>query len=228
MVQSGNVKSLIDGLILPLNQDMSFAEVFLANHRFFVPAQKVFYGIVSWYNLKNERNLIPDSDLMLREYKTFVQSRVLRVILLWIKNHWQDFYCSARLMSDLNNFADYLSGESFNDYQKLIHSIREQRLSWYTLQYIPMFSGMNLVDDSLWSPEMDTDSFAHNLTLLDHLFFRQMRPDVYLHILATPGTIYGGGFNISLKTLLDYCGWFRMVNRNLIIGCCLPYVYLGT
>ncbi|KAJ3362039.1 Ras protein-specific guanine nucleotide-releasing factor [Kappamyces sp. JEL0680] len=176
------------------------------------PPHKIFRNLVEWYNVTADGSLKPGAEPMLRRNKKAIQFRAIRVILLWIRNHWQDFHENPQLMAELTEFVDYLAEESFGDNQKLVHAIREQRLAWFTYQFIPMFPGIREVDSGeRWCPEIDVELFAHDLTMLDHLFFRQMKPDVYFHILSRPGSVYGGGFNLILKTMLDYCGWFRMV-----------------
>jgi RasGEF N-terminal motif len=212
MVISGTLKALFDGLIIPIEQDMSYVEVFLACYKFFTTPQVLFQTLEEWYYVTEEGSLLPGAESMLKNTKRQIQSRSIRVILLWIRNHWQDFQLNPKLMSDLENFTHGMSKVSFGDNQKLIHAIREQKLSWFTSQYVPMFSGIKLQDSGkLWNIEMDTEAFAQNLTAIDNLFFRQMRPDYYLRLLATEQQMTGGAYNIALNTILTYCGWFRMV-----------------
>lgn len=191
---------------------MSYAEVFLATYRYFLEPLDLIDSLISWFKVTAVGSQMPNAEAALGRSKKFIETRCIRVLLLWIKNHWQDFHDAPVLHTELEIFIAYLFKESPGNYQKIIHATREQRLSWYTYQYIPMFSDVRAVDASkIWGPDMNTDLFAHNLTMLDHLFFRKMRPDQYLQILAVPGTIFGGGFNVPLKTLLEYCGWTRMV-----------------
>lgn len=192
--------------------DLSYPEVFLASYRFFVSPLEVFHCLTRWYNVTDEGSTFPDAESEIRFFKRSVQQRCLRIILLWIRNHWQDFLDNQSLWSLLRSFTKELSSDSFLDYQKIMHAIREERLNWMTSQYIPMFPGIKATDTGeMWSAELDTIKFAHDLTMLDHTIFRQMKPDLYLQVLSNPGNLYSGAYNIPLKGLFDYCNWFRMV-----------------
>ncbi|KAH6570257.1 hypothetical protein BASA60_007861 [Batrachochytrium salamandrivorans] len=184
----GTCKDLMDGLIFPLDQDMSFAEVFLASYRFFMPAQELLDSLIGWYNADAEEMRLTGSEAFLRKNRKHIQTRAVRVLLTWIL--------------------------SFGNNQKLTQAIREQRLSWYTYQYIPMFPGARASGQEKtrpWISEWDIDDLAQNLTMIDHLFFRQMKPDMYLQILHTPAQVQGGGFSVPLKAIMDLCHWFRTV-----------------
>ena len=184
---------------------------------------EVFQHLSEWYNVSADGSIIPNAQEIVHENRKAIQVRSLRIILLWIRNHWQDFLDNHGLWSQLRNFSKYLSNESFPDFQKIMHAIREERLSWMTTQYIPMFPGMIERDSTaFWCAEVDTDKFAHDLTMLDHIFFRQIKPDLYFQMLAKPGTLLNGAFNIPLKGLFDYCNWFRMVN-SLVGNECLLF-----
>ncbi|KAJ3326300.1 hypothetical protein HDV06_000176 [Boothiomyces sp. JEL0866] len=211
MITSGDVKSLLDSLLFPIDQDMSFAEVFLANYRFFVSSMDVFECLIGWYNSDLEPGQKPASDANYRKLKKNVQQRSLRILLVWIRNHWNDFHVNPKLYGALNDFINVLATESFGNNQKLVHAVREQRLSWYTSQYIPMFS-MDRSNSDFSRPlifEWEPYVFSDNLTMVEHYLFRQVKPDTYLQLLAVPADIAGGGYNLPLKTLLDYCAWFR-------------------
>ncbi|KAJ3262063.1 hypothetical protein HK103_003919 [Boothiomyces macroporosus] len=211
MITSGDVRSLLDSLLFPIDQDMSFAEIFLANYRFFVSSMEVFECLIGWYNSDLEPGQKPASDANYRKLKKNVQQRSLRILLVWIRNHWNDFHVNPKLYSALNDFINTLATESFGNNQKLVHAVREQRLSWYTSQYIPMFT-MDRSNPDFSRPlifEWEPYFFADNLTMVEHYLFRQVKPDMYLQLLAVPADIAGGGYNLPLKTILDYCAWFR-------------------
>nr|KAJ3423248.1 hypothetical protein HK105_007584 [Polyrhizophydium stewartii] len=214
MVMLGSPKDLMDGLIFPLDQDMSFAEVFVATYRFFMPAQDLLDCLVGWYNADAEDTRFPGSEAFLRKNRKQIQNRAVRVLLMWIRNHWHDFHNDPRLYAELNFFVDYLGKVSFGNNQKLTQAIREQRLSWYTYQYIPMFSATRSGGPDQtkpWIAEWDIDDLAQNLTMIDHLHFRQLKPDMYLQLLHKPAQIKSGGFNVPFKIVMELCHWFRTV-----------------
>ncbi|KAL5033167.1 hypothetical protein BDV3_000181 [Batrachochytrium dendrobatidis] len=214
IVVLGTVKDLMDGLIFPLDQDMSFSEIFLASYRFFMPPQELLESLIGWYNADASETRLAGSEAFLRKNRKYIQIRAVRVLLTWIRNHWHDFHNNQCLYAELNFFVDYLAKVSFGNNQKLTQAIREQRLSWYTYQYIPMFSGIRssvLEHTRPWIAEWEIDDFSQNLTMIDHLFFRQLKPDMYLQILHKPASIQGGGFNVPFKAILDFCHWFRTV-----------------
>ncbi len=86
-------------------------------------------------------------------------------------------------------------------------------MSWYTHTYVPIFStsGEIPATNKPWVLDYDIDEWASNLVEIDHLFFRQISPDIYFKLLQTPGRVEHGGGYLPLKILLDYCHWFRTV-----------------
>lgn len=76
-----------------------------------------------------------------------------------------------------------------------------------------MFSGgrVNADTGNPFISDWDIEAFAHNLTMVDHLLFRKLKPDIYFQILSIPGKLESGAYNVPLKILLEYCAWFRMV-----------------
>lgn len=93
---------------------------------------------------------------------------------------------------------------------------KTQRLSWYMTQYIPPFSAKRapVAESSkpwgiLWEP----DAFAAQLTLIDHHYFRQIRPDTYLSLLQNRVPREKAHTDEATKVLMDYVGWFRLVSR---------------
>ncbi|KAI8611758.1 ras guanine nucleotide exchange factor domain-containing protein [Chytriomyces sp. MP71] len=60
----------------------------------------------------------------------------------------------------------------------------------------------------LWEPH----AFAAQLTLIDHHYFRQIRPDTYLCLLKRSVERGGVGGDDAVKVLMDYVGWFRLVS----------------
>eukprot|EP00842_Homolaphlyctis_polyrhiza_P000991 jgi/Hompol1/1893/HPOL_005774-RA len=214
IVISGSRKDLLDGLIFPLYQDMSYAEVFLATYRYFMPASHVLDCLIGWYNADAEEQTHPGSEAFLRKNRKQIQTRAIRVLLAWIRNHWHDFHNDPKLNAEINFFVDYLAKVSFGNNQKLAQAIREQRLTWYTYQYIPMFPvGRSATSEhpKPWIADWETDDFAHNLTMIDHLYFRQLKPDMYLQILQHPANVKGGGFNVPLKIIMEAALWFRTI-----------------
>ncbi|KAJ1336673.1 hypothetical protein BSLG_006992 [Batrachochytrium salamandrivorans] len=197
----GTCKDLMDGLIFPLDQDMSFAEVFLASYRFFMPAQELLDSLIGWYNADAEEMRLTGSEAFLRKNRKHIQTRAVRVLLTWIRNHWHDFHNDQHLFAELDFFVNYLGKVSFGNNQKLTQAIREQRLSWYTYQYIPMFPGARASGQEKtrpWISEWDIDDLAQNLTMIDHLFFRQMKPDIT--VVGYTATVIAKESNIKKKT----------------------------
>ncbi|TPX65868.1 hypothetical protein SpCBS45565_g04905 [Spizellomyces sp. 'palustris'] len=243
IITSGKPEDLMDALIFPLDQDMSYAEVFLATYRFFMTGKPLLDNLIEWYNVDLDQDLLSSSapvastsqdttdsvetptatanpafhhqhEQFLKKHRKHIQSRAIRVLLMWIKDHWHDFQEDGVLYLTLMAFLDHVSSVSFGDGQKMTQAIREQRLSWYTTQYIPFFpSKRGVMNDNtkpwalVWSPE----DFAREVTYVDHFLFRQIRPDAYLHVLARPVAKEGAGRNVALKVLLEYIGWFRLV-----------------
>jgi hypothetical protein len=208
MVTSGTPLELIESLLFPLDQDMSYTHVFLATYKSFITPSDLFHILTKWYHIPE-----PQDQFQKRTRKQ-IQHRVIRVFLTWIHHHYLDFHGSS-LLESMNVFADSLVHDSFSHHQKLVHAIREQRLSWYTLQYVPVFSGGRVTESGQpYVQEWTVEAFAHNLTMVDHILFRRLKPDMYLHLLWNPGTIDHGAYNVPLKLLLEWCLWFRMVQRN--------------
>ncbi|KAJ3417635.1 hypothetical protein HDV05_000092 [Chytridiales sp. JEL 0842] len=214
-VSSGPAEALIDALIFPLNQDNSYAEVFLATYRFFLPASDVLTSLIEWYNVEVDEEATPQQELYLKKNRKFFRQRAIKVILTWVKNHWHDFHSDPSLLEELTLFVSDVSEISFGDSQKLTQAIREQRLSWYMSQYIPPFSTKRAPHSEsakpwglMWEPE----AFAEQLTLIDNHYFRQIRPDTYLHILQKPVARNEARNNAAFKVLMDYVRWFRLVS----------------
>ena len=137
-----------------------------------------------------------------------IQARAIKVLNLWINNHWYDFRNNSSLFDNLTNFVEDLEKSSFTSNQRLSQAIREQRLQWYTMQFVPMFSsegGINEKKD--WSVEQ----FAQNLTSIDVLLFKKLKPDIYFQVLSEAGSVECGGFNVPMKMLLEHCEWFKTV-----------------
>jgi hypothetical protein len=220
MIASGKPVELLESLIFPLDQDISYTQVFLATYRFFISPYELFNTLKHWYEVEKDTII---ADVNQRKLKKGIQDRCIRVFIVWINHHWIDFHTHNVLFEQLTTFTDELARDSFSNNQKLVHAIREQRLSWYTLQYVPMFSGGRVNEDG--KPhlgEWEIEAFAHNLTMIDHLLFRKLKPDVYFQILFSSGTIDHGAHNVPLKILLEYCQWFRMVYR-IHVDCRLCY-----
>jgi RasGEF N-terminal motif len=194
--------------------DMSYSEVFLATYRYFIPPQKLLNCLIGWYNCEADDESIPGSEQFLKRSKKSIQARSVRVLVAWVRNHWIDFHENPKLLSDLSVFADYVSKISFGTYQKVIQAMREQRLSWYTHQYVPIFlapKASSPDQTKAWVHEWDPSDFAHNLIEVDHIFFRQLTPDCYFKLIQKSGNVEAGGSNLPLKVLLDICTWFRVV-----------------
>jgi hypothetical protein len=58
----------------------------------------------------------------------------------------------------------------------------------------------------------DAEEFAVQLTLTDHFFFQQVKPQTYLSLLYKPISKKGAAFQPGLKVILEYIGWFRLIS----------------
>jgi hypothetical protein len=58
----------------------------------------------------------------------------------------------------------------------------------------------------------DADEFAVQLTLTDHFFFQQIKPQSYISLLYKPVPKKGAAFHAGLKVILEYIGWFRLIS----------------
>ncbi|KAJ3052795.1 hypothetical protein HK097_005662 [Rhizophlyctis rosea] len=214
IVVAGTPDKLLDALIFPLGQDMTYADVFLSAYRFFLKPHEVFNWLVEWYNTDVDDDALPSQDHWLRKHRRYIQLRVTTVLLLWVKNYWNDFHRNPELFADLTAFVEFALPITFGASQKLMGCIREQRLTWYTTHYIPPFvTKRGNASDShrSWALQWDAKEFAQQLSLIDHMLFKQIRPDCYLHLLQAPVPREGGATNGPLKTCLEYVAWFRLV-----------------
>ncbi|KAJ3096201.1 hypothetical protein HDU97_006161 [Phlyctochytrium planicorne] len=211
----GPPEALIDALIFPLNQDNSYAEVFMATYRFFLPPMDVLTSLIEWYNVEVDEQATPQQEAYLKRNRKYFRARSIRSLLIWIKNHWHDFHCDRMLLDELMAFVAEVSEVSFGDSQKMTQAIREQRLAWYMTQYIPLFSNKRAASTESskpWGLLWEAEAFAEQLTLIDFDLFRQIRPDAFLHLMHKPAGREVGG-NVALKVLLEYCGWFRLLSN---------------
>ncbi|KAJ1536014.1 hypothetical protein HK096_001112, partial [Nowakowskiella sp. JEL0078] len=212
IISAGTPQALLDALIFPLGQNMAYSEIFLATYRFFLTAENLLTSLIEWYNVDVDDDCTSAQDLFLRKHRKYIQSRTTKVLLLWVKNHWQDFVDDKKLMDGLSKFLTQISQTSFGDSQKLTQAVREQRLTWYTYQYISPFPN-NRPQNTTRSFVLtwDSEDMANQLTLLDQFFFTQIRPHTYLRLMQSPVSRVGGAHNQALKMLLDYTAFFRLV-----------------
>ncbi|KAJ3021295.1 UNVERIFIED_CONTAM: hypothetical protein HDU68_009698 [Siphonaria sp. JEL0065] len=215
-ISSGDIESLVDALIFPLNQDNSYTEVFLASYRFFMPASELLTSLIEWYNVElDPSTATPSQEVYFKQRRRLFRGRAAKVLLTWIKNHWHDFHVDRELLDELNEFVGDLGEVCFGDGQRMTQAIREQRLSWYMTQYIPPFSAKrapSLESAKPWGLLWEPEAFAAQLTLIDHHYFRQIRPDMYLSLLQKRVPREKCAGDASLKVLMDYVSWFRLVS----------------
>ncbi|KAI9008184.1 ras guanine nucleotide exchange factor domain-containing protein [Gaertneriomyces semiglobifer] len=238
IVTAGKPEHLMDALIFPLNQDMTFAKVFLASYRFFMPAVVVLNTLIEWYNVdldveafsppgtltggdESQDAETPSGssecakqDQFFKKHHRQIQSRAIGVLILWVKNHWNDFQCDRKMFGLLMAFMEHVSQISFGDGQKLTQAVREQRLLWFTTRYIPAFTTKRSAMYDMakpWALAWTPEEFAREITLVDHFLFRHIRPDSYLQVLSHPVPKEGAGRNVALRELLEYVVWFRLV-----------------
>lgn len=143
IVVAGKGDDLLDALVFPLEQDMSYAEVFLATYRFYMPSGLLMDSLIEWYNVDVDTEVAatseddaghasggspdrPQQDAFLKKYRKHIRSRVVRILMMWIKNHWHDFQEDGTLFKMLQAFVDHISSIGFGDGQKLSQAVREQ------------------------------------------------------------------------------------------------------
>ncbi|KAJ3066352.1 hypothetical protein HDU98_010359 [Podochytrium sp. JEL0797] len=216
-ISQGDAESLVDALIFPLNQDNSYTEVFLASYRFFLPSSTLLTSLIEWYNVElDPATATPTQQTYFKHRgRRLLRQRAAKVLLTWIKNHWHDFHAEKELLDELCEFVRDLGEVSFGDGQRMTQAIREQRLSWYMTQYIPPFSAKRapaLESSKPWGLLWDPPAFAAQLTLIDHHYFRQLRPDTYLSLLQHRSPRDTLAADECVKVLMDYVGWFRLVS----------------
>ncbi|KAJ1558656.1 hypothetical protein HK096_008091, partial [Nowakowskiella sp. JEL0078] len=212
IISAGTPQALLDALIFPLGQNMAYSEIFLATYRFFLTAENLLTSLIEWYNVDADEECTSAQDLFLRKHRKYIQSRATKVLLMWVKNHWQDFVDDRKLMDGLSKFLTQISQTSFGDSQKLTQAVREQRLSWYTYQYISPFPNNRAQNTARsFALTWDSEDMANQLTLLDQFFFTQIRPHTYLRLMQSPVSYVGGAHNQALKMLLDYTAFFRTI-----------------
>ncbi|KAI8900041.1 hypothetical protein BC833DRAFT_319881 [Globomyces pollinis-pini] len=83
MIVSGTHKSLLDSLIFPIAQDMSFAEVFLATYRFCIGAKELLSSLIGWYNVTSDGSTVNGAEAFLKKHRKAIQTRSLRVLMCW-------------------------------------------------------------------------------------------------------------------------------------------------
>ena len=105
---------------------MTYAEVFLGAYRFFLPPITVLNWLIEWYNVDVDDDCLPSHETFLRKNRKYIRSRSIKVLLLWVKNYWNDFHMSPELVTELTAFVEHVSQISFGDGQKLTQAIREQ------------------------------------------------------------------------------------------------------
>jgi hypothetical protein len=116
----------LDSLIFPLSQDVLYAKTFLATYRFYIPAQRVLDTLIEWYNVDLYEDCLHSEELFLKRNRKGIQSRAVKVLVLWIKHHWQDFADERDLFKEIMTFVDCIAETNFGDNQKLSQAIREQ------------------------------------------------------------------------------------------------------
>ena len=192
-----------------------YTEIFLATYRFFYSPTHLLGDLIAWFKLEAPSQEVSQEEKELFiEIKKNVQSRVLKIILTWIKSHWHDFHINKNLIESITTFTNDLIETNFSDSQKITQAMREQRLSWYTTQYIPLGGqrGRRINGgEGSWALNWQPDEFANQLTTIEMFLLSQMRSDSYLHLMRSKVPKAGGGNNVALKVVLESIFWFRMV-----------------
>lgn len=125
-IKRGSSKALIDALIFPLDQNINYVQEFLFGHRFFMSSMDTLEALIAWYNVDIPQDAQKPQIDFLRKNRRAIQNNVISVLLIWIKNDWQDFLTDKNLTKELNIFVQYLSQVSYGDHQKMTQCIREQ------------------------------------------------------------------------------------------------------
>ncbi|TPX37549.1 hypothetical protein SmJEL517_g00610 [Synchytrium microbalum] len=216
-VAAGSKTQLIDALIFPLQQDNQYAEAFLSTYRFFSSAQTILTSLLGWYNVITPNHSLAANSTFKKARKA-IQQRVIKVLIIWVRRHWHDFETFPQVARQLMKFVDHLNAVSFSDGQKLGVTIRDQRLNWYTMQYIPPYCN-NYPDPKSfdvskpWVISMEKDLFAQNLTLIEHFILQHVHPDTYMSVLKDGVPRRGAGWSSALKPLLAVVSWFRLLSK---------------
>jgi transcriptional regulator CtsR len=105
-----------------------YSEMFFATYRYFSPAMDILQSLIGWFNCVPSEEKYPGSTAFLKKNKKMIQSRSVRMLICWIRNHSYDFYEDPTLMRLLNQFVDYVSTVSFGAHQKILQALREQVL----------------------------------------------------------------------------------------------------
>lgn len=126
IISLGVPLDLLDALIFPLSQDALYAKTFLATYRFFMPGKRVLDTLIEWYNVDLYEDCLQHEETFLKRNRKHIQSRAVKVLVLWIKNHWQDFADDPGMFKDLSEFVQDLAETNFGDNQKLNQAMREQ------------------------------------------------------------------------------------------------------
>jgi hypothetical protein len=125
VVLKGTRQSLLDRLFFPLEQDSTYSEIFLMNHRFFMSSLDLLDGIIGWYNVYVDNNVNVPKKLL-----PSIRERAIVILRSWIKNNWFDFESNPQLYMNLKKFMQYLVGISFLDSQYLISTVQERVFSF--------------------------------------------------------------------------------------------------
>ncbi|TPX45748.1 hypothetical protein SeLEV6574_g03697 [Synchytrium endobioticum] len=215
-VAAGTKKQLLDALIFPLGQDNHYCEAFLATYRFFTSPLVILTSLLGWYNVTTRTPSLA-SNSTFKKVRKAIQQRVIKVLIIWIRKHWHDFETFPRVSREMMKFVEHLNAMSFGDGQKLSVIIRDQRLNWYTMQYIPPYSHRcpnSRVDQyKPWIMTMDKEVFAQNLTLIEHFILQHVHPDTYMSVLKDGVPRQGAGGSTALKPLLAVVSWFKLLNK---------------
>lgn len=219
---SGALQQLLDSLIFPTAQSDVYSEILLATYRFFTSAAVLLDNLRSWFNVELPANATKAQKDFFLVIKRPIQSRVTRVLLLWIKNHWHNFHISKELLNDLQAFVKSMEETAYSDASKILAAIRESRLQWYSTQYLSL-SGQTIKPNLLrkLAPgakpneplvlSLSEEQFATQITLIEQFHLLQLRADTYLHLMTNPASKEGGGANVAVKVLLEYAQWHYML-----------------
>jgi hypothetical protein len=73
----------------------------------------------------------------------------------------------------------------------------------------------------------ETNEYAKLLTLVDNFFYRQVKPDNYLHLMQIPASKQSGAQNVALKAILEYVTWFRLVISRVCVNRLAIFLFIN-
>lgn len=128
-----NEKLLRVGSTLILCTDLRDIYRFILAYHFFMEPKTLMLSLIEWYNVRFEENLVEDKFVKIKKFlqsvKTVIQRRVLKIVEIWTRSCWQDFYEGeegAELYKLLLAFIEYVESNPKIGLQSLLRTVRNQ------------------------------------------------------------------------------------------------------